>query len=102
MLQITKEKVLEAAAKCSTAKETLKVLFPEVFEEEKLVEIGDIRRGAGQYEYYLKGGELLFQVGVGLAPSKELEGKCLVLNHYEFDWEIKEIDEQIILIPRRK
>lgn len=33
-LEITKEKVLEAA-KCSTfAKETLKTLFPEVFEEE--------------------------------------------------------------------
>jgi hypothetical protein len=30
-LQITKEKVLEAASKCSTAKETLKTLFPEVF-----------------------------------------------------------------------
>lgn len=33
-LTITKEKVLEAASKCSTAKETLKVLFPEVFETE--------------------------------------------------------------------
>jgi hypothetical protein len=31
-LEITKEKVLEAAEKCSTAKETLKVLFPEAFE----------------------------------------------------------------------
>ena len=34
-LEITKEKVLEAAAKCSQAKETLKTLFPEVFEDEK-------------------------------------------------------------------
>lgn len=33
-LQITKEKVLEAASKCSTAKETLKTLFPEVFKME--------------------------------------------------------------------
>ena len=33
-LEITKEKVLEAASKCSQAKETLKTLFPEVFEEE--------------------------------------------------------------------
>lgn len=31
-LTITKEKVLEAAAKCETAKRTLEVLFPEVFE----------------------------------------------------------------------
>lgn len=33
-LTITKEKVLEAASKCSTARETLKVLFPEAFEIE--------------------------------------------------------------------
>ena len=31
-LEITKEKVLEAAEKCSQAKETLKTLFPECFE----------------------------------------------------------------------
>jgi hypothetical protein len=31
-LEITKEKVLEAASKCSEAKEILKTLFPEVFE----------------------------------------------------------------------
>jgi len=32
-LTITKEKVLEAASKCSTAKATLQVLFPEVFKD---------------------------------------------------------------------
>lgn len=31
--EITKERVLEAASKYPTAKETLKVLFPEFFEE---------------------------------------------------------------------
>jgi hypothetical protein len=31
-LEITKEKVLEAASKCSEAKEILKTLFPEVFD----------------------------------------------------------------------
>lgn len=34
-LKITPEKVLDAAAKCSIAKETLQVLFPEVFKEKK-------------------------------------------------------------------
>lgn len=33
-LKITKERILEAASKCSTAKATLETLFPEVFEEE--------------------------------------------------------------------
>lgn len=40
-LKITKEKVLEAANKCSVAKETLKILFPKVFEEELWFRIGD-------------------------------------------------------------
>ena len=31
-LKITKDKVLQAAAKCSTAKATLETLFPEAFE----------------------------------------------------------------------
>ncbi len=38
-LKITKEKVLEAAAKCSTAKATLQTLFPEVFEEDKYFDL---------------------------------------------------------------
>lgn len=33
-LDITKEKILEAASKCGDAKEILKTLFPDVFEEE--------------------------------------------------------------------
>lgn len=39
-LTITKDKVLEAASKCDTAKQTLKILFPEVFEEEVTYSIG--------------------------------------------------------------
>jgi hypothetical protein len=43
-LNITKERILEAAAKCSTAKQTLKVLFPEAFElpEITVVKPGDV------------------------------------------------------------
>lgn len=37
-LEITKEKVLEAASKCSQAKETLKTLFPECFKEIEEIE----------------------------------------------------------------
>lgn len=40
-LEITKEKVLEAASKCSQAKETLKTLFPEVFGENMVVVTDD-------------------------------------------------------------
>ena len=37
-LEITKEKVLEAASKCSTAKATLQTLFPECFEDGIIIE----------------------------------------------------------------
>ena len=37
--KMTKAKVLEAAAKCSTAKATLQTLFPEAFEDEKYFDL---------------------------------------------------------------
>lgn len=40
-LEITKEKVLEAASKCSTAKATLQTLFPECFEHDIKISIGE-------------------------------------------------------------
>lgn len=52
-LEITKEKVLEAAAKCSQAKETLKTLFPEVFEEKIKHRIGNRYLFEGRDEYIL-------------------------------------------------
>lgn len=45
-LEITKEKVLEAASKCSTAKETLKTLFPEAFEPTKREKVNKIMYGS--------------------------------------------------------
>lgn len=42
-LEITSERVLEAASKCSQAKETLKTLFPEAFVEN--TSIGQRYRG---------------------------------------------------------
>jgi|GEM_PF-6706973 len=41
-LEITKERVLAAAKKCSTAKGVLSEIFPEVFKEGQLFKIGDI------------------------------------------------------------
>ena len=41
-LEITKEKVLEAASKCSTAKATLQTLFPECFDTEKSIVLKDL------------------------------------------------------------
>lgn len=51
-LEITKEKVLEAAAKCGQAKETLKTLFPEAFEA-ALYKKGDRFRHKDGEEYMI-------------------------------------------------
>lgn len=52
-LTITKEKVLEAASKCSQAKETLKVLFPECFDGGNL--LTDVKAGSGLSFCYAPG-----------------------------------------------
>lgn len=50
-LTITKEKVLEAASKCSTAEATLKVLFPEVFVKENNRVVEDLARLLNNTDY---------------------------------------------------
>jgi hypothetical protein len=72
-LEITPEKVREAAAKCSTAAATLKVLFPEAFEDKDApFEFGDSIKLVAGYA----GNP--FMIGVGIAPAG-LEHKCLVM-----------------------
>jgi hypothetical protein len=50
--QVTKDRILEAASKCSTAKATLEVLFPEAFEEEeKLIPLGSPNHTVFKIDY---------------------------------------------------
>lgn len=72
-LTITKEKVLEAASKCSTAKSVLEVMFPEVFKQgnEPLFKDGDVL-SANSYS-----GPIM--IAVGCAPTG-LEYKCLLVD----------------------
>ena len=78
--KITKEKILEAASKCNTAGDTLKILFPEAFEEkEEYFAFGEA--------YTIDGitGRGPIYIGKGNAP-KRLRGKCLILN---YNWEVE-------------
>ena len=90
-LEITKEKVLEAASKCSQAKETLKTLFPECFKEIDEIEPFQVN--------YTSAWEYIF-IAKGLAPDG-LEDKCFGLNN-DFDWELIEHNDHQILIPKLK
>jgi len=43
MLEITKEKVLEAAGKCSEAREVLETLFPEIFRDSEYFDLSKLK-----------------------------------------------------------
>jgi hypothetical protein len=98
-LEITKEKVLEAASKCQTAKATLKTLFPEVFED------GSVSlRGVDFYTYEqgnnCKGlsldGERLLHVS-----ANNNGGSCIFLSQ-GYNWEIEHKSGADYLIPTKK
>lgn len=91
-LETTKEKVLEAAEKCSTAKETLKILFPEAFE---------IDEGINKTMNLLCGSGLIIQ----RRKFGDFKDKAFWL-HNNYDWRIVVEStggdgDQLILIPTK-
>jgi hypothetical protein len=92
-LEITKEKVLEAASKCSQAKETLKTLFPECFDGRSgNIKDCDVTTSTRDNKYLC--------IAQGFAPIG-LEDKCFALSD-EFNWEMKKYASRLILIPTNK
>ena len=91
-LKITKDKVLAAAAKCSTAKATLETLFPEAFMEEKYFDFGE--------SFNLKTSGEPFKIGWEIPPLK-LKGRCLLLDP---SWEVEVVKHgsYTLIIPTRK
>lgn len=92
-MEITKERVLEAASKCSQAKETLKTLFPEAFDEKVVIQDFLVEKGA--YD------RMIF-IAAGLAPAG-YELRSFGLNE-DFNWKIvpSSKDSSLILIPTKK
>ncbi len=99
-LEITKEKVLAAASKCSQAKETLKTLFPEVFEEE--IDLA-AKTGIGGYKLFLNTNETGdFLIAVRSAGTSNLRNKAFYLST-EFNWALKTDNHDVLcLIPTKK
>lgn len=89
-LEITREKVLEAAGKCSTAADILKTLFPEAFDRSvdcrdfpqiTLEGISNVMECRERYEY---------------------AGHAIYLNN-TFNWELKkDSNNMLCLIPTKK
>ncbi len=75
-LKIDKARVLEAAAKSSTANVTLRTLFPEAFEPEK----PEPFHFGYEYELSCSWRNGPIAIGLGCAPA-DLERKSLVVNN---------------------
>jgi hypothetical protein len=74
-LTVTKDKVVEAASKCSTANQVLRVMFPEAFEPEKPE---PFKFGREHTINVNTEGVRPLMIGTAVAPS-ELREKCLVV-----------------------
>ena len=91
-LKITKERVLKAAEKCSTAKDTLKELFPEAFDSRAF-------KFGSEYLITEECEGPLF-IGNGFAPDG-LENRCLLV-WGQYDMEVTESDGFKCLVFRKK
>lgn len=100
-LVIRKDKVLEAASKCSTAKAVFTVLFPEVFEENKYFDLSKFTRFPFSQEASQSAGfttNSFFQVR---AEGPYAEKGFYLSNQY--NWElVKEADDTLCLVPTKK
>lgn len=96
-LKITKEKVLEAASKCSTAKQTLQLMFPEVFE--MLL----VSKDTTSNELYVAkvGEDIAIHVANGIKCPRLTEKTHFILNSL-FDWRIEDYNGAKFLIPTKK
>lgn len=109
-LTITKEKVLEAASKCSAAKATLEVLFPEVFNQSKKFDLSKLKfeevngymftdesaKAAGFHS------KLFFQINKGEDRSRK--DQCFYLfkevyGNNPIKWTLEERDDCYLLVP---
>lgn len=94
-LKITKEKVLEAASKCSTAKATLETLFPECFVDDKYV---DLMKWAKNSEGWEFGSSCYDCPTIGVDEDKVNGKRFQFILSSHFNWKI----EGQYLIPTKK
>ncbi len=83
-LKVTKAAVLQAASKCSTAKATLQVLFPDAFKKDD--ELFEFKEGDKLSGYLQNSVEPIYIAGDGDCPTS-LSYKCLVVRR---GWEMRE------------
>ncbi len=110
VVHITKDKILEASKRCKIVEDTLKILFPEVFIQDKpLFKIGQllIRRGYLGNVYSLqispfKGEVVLLNITHGTIWDTRIQKDKLTRHTYlsrsEFDTIVKGISEDFSIL----
>lgn len=99
-LKVTKEKVLEAASKCSQAKETLKTLFPEAFKDENAITLIPKRPGTANFDSETVAGSVNGIIAIRTLGPHAYKAFWL---DYNFDWQLlEETPGYFTLIPTKK
>jgi hypothetical protein len=105
-METTKEKILEAAKRCSEAKETLKILFPEAFEDEIFINIRMLAIEGTSASIFSKENCIRANVHDDLREvrtSGEYRNKAFYLNDVDYDWEMKKDSTgSTVLIPTKR
>lgn len=96
-LKITKERVLEAAGKCTDAKRILRTLFPEAFVTENIMKDGRFHGVAIFGSSTSSDNKAMIEIrGTG-----DYVNRAFWLNS-QFDWKIEQQAGGITLIPTKK
>jgi hypothetical protein len=106
--KITKEKILEAASNCNTAKETLKIMFPEAFEEEDSKPAMLYKGGSPSHAF----NPILRDLGlesncIGIANGlvrdsiEKFRNRTIYINNIVYDWGLLDLSSpsHIGLVP---
>jgi hypothetical protein len=98
-LKITKEKILEAASKCSTARQTLSILFPEAFNQPSLLIEKD--NNSTSMDLANINGRRAIAIALGAAiPKYGVKTHFLLCDN--FNWKIETYGTSQYLIPIKK
>lgn len=103
-IETTKERILEAASMCSAAKEILKDLFPQAFEDDKYFDLSKLPND----NYCLFTNKAAKDAGfidksfLEIKVSGEYSKKAFYLND-DYNWELKrDSSGDLVLIPTEK
>lgn len=103
-LTITKERVLAAAAKCSTAKATLQTLFPEVFAEGGFNTKALAADGVNLFTLeQIKAAGFRTQSLIQVRVGAEYANKSFFLDNVYYDWKlVTDKEGSLCLVPSLK